>query len=80
MTYKGVQIQPAKTFIFRFETTITEQDLEIAKEVLDEEPFMLHAEDFKLVGTRKPTPQEKSFYKEFEKDVIDNMEANGELN
>ncbi len=79
MTYKGVQIQPPKTFIFRFEHTVTESDLQTAKDILDENPIFLHADDFKLVGTRKPTPEELSFYNQFEKEVIDDMEASGEL-
>ena len=79
MTYKGQKIKPAKTFIFRYEYEVTESDLESAKDVIDENPAMLHADDFKLVGTRKPTPEDLSYYNEFEKEVIDDMEASGEL-
>ncbi|MCP6727264.1 MAG: hypothetical protein KJI69_04510 [Patescibacteria group bacterium] len=79
MTYKGQQIRPAKTFIFRFEHTVTESDLETAKDILDENPIFLRADDYKLVGTRKPTSEELSYYNEFEKEVIDDMEASGEL-
>lgn len=71
MNYKGVKIPEPKNFVFRFEYEITEKSKVEALEELKSEPIMVKAEDFKFVGTKKPSKQDKDLYYFSKKDFIE---------